>query len=147
MSLCTVCELDSEKHSKALWDQHMNLTAAINEVLLVASCSFCQKVATEHSEELWETHKLTVETGRYCPKHHKEENLCQITLGFARTGTARICVHADSPYDKEMIPIYMSCMECGLYLGSTEEDHADTLDGMCLKCFKEMTGQTEMNER
>jgi len=144
LSLCTVCELDSEKHSKALWDQHMNLTAFLRGV----SCSFCQKDGSEHSEELWDTHKLTVETGRYCPEHHKEETLCQITPGFGKQRTARICMlSADSPYDKDLIPIYMSCMECGLYLGSTEEDHADTLDGMCLKCFKEMTGQTEMNER
>jgi hypothetical protein len=35
----------------------------------------------------------------------------------------------------------MSCAECGLYLGSIEEDHADVLGYMCLKCFRDATGQ------
>ena len=39
-------------------------------------------------------------------------------------------------------PIYMSCTGCGLFLGSTEQEYADMLDGMCLKCFRELIGQT-----
>ena len=46
------------------------------------------------------------------------------------------------PYDIEIIPIYMSCTECSLYLGNVEEEYADDLDGMCLKCFREQTEQT-----
>jgi hypothetical protein len=38
----------------------------------------------------------------------------------------------------------MSCTECNLYLGGTEEDFADILDGMCLKCFRESIGQTDI---
>ena len=90
-------------------------------------------------------HKLAVQKGRYCSKHHKDEKLYPLTVGFARTGIARVCtLKADLPYDKELIPIYMSCAECNLYLGSTEEDYADILGGMCLKCFMEVTEQIEM---
>jgi hypothetical protein len=104
---------------------------------------FCQKKGSEHSEKLWEMHKVAAENGRYCPKHHKEEKLYPLTVGFTKTGIARVCkLNADSPYDKDLIPIYMSCTECKLYLGSTEEDYADILDGMCLKCFREQTEQT-----
>ena len=46
------------------------------------------------------------------------------------------------PHDVEIIPIYMSCTGCGLSLGRTEESNADLLDGMCLKCFRELTDQT-----
>ena len=38
-----------------------------------------------------------------------------------------------------LVPIYMSCTECGLYLGSIEEDYADMLGGMCLECFRKNT--------
>jgi len=65
-------------------------------------------------------------------------------IGFARTCIAKLVGwNALPPYDKELIPIYMSCTKCGLYLGSTEEDFADVLDGMCLKCFRELIGQTD----
>ena len=135
MSLCGVCHLDSKKHSKKLWEQHSQMQF----------CTFCQKSGREHSEKLWEMHKLAAEKGRYCPDHHKEEKLYPLTVGFARTGIARVCtLNADSPNDKELIPIYMSCPECGLHLGDTEEDYADILDGMCLNCFMEITEQIEM---
>ena len=68
-------------------------------------------------------HKLAVEKGQYCPFHKKIEKLYPITIGSARAGIARVCrLHAAPPYDVEFIPIYMSCTDCGLYLGSTEED-------------------------
>ena len=92
-------------------------------------------------------HKLAAEKGRYCPDHHKEEKLYPLTVGFAITGIARVCtLNADSPYDKELIPIYMSCAECSLYLGSIEEDNADILGGMCLNCFREQTEQTDKED-
>jgi len=132
MTLCKVCHVDSKKHSKKMLALHQKKQI----------CAFCQKSGGEHSEKLWEMHKLAAEKGRYCPDHHKEEKLYPITVGFARAGIARVCsLNADPPYDKELVPIHMSCMECDLYLGSTEEDYADILDGMCLKCFREMTGQ------
>ena len=134
MSLCGICHLDSKKHSKKLWELHQQ----------TQTCMFCQKSGSEHSEKLWEMHKIAAENGQYCSKHHKEEKLYPLTVGFARTGIARVCrLNADTPYDKDLIPIYMSCTECKLYLGSTEEDYADILDGMCMKCFREQTEQTD----
>ena len=35
-----------------------------------------------------------------------------------------------------LVPIYMSCTECGLYLGSIEEDYADMLGGMCTRLLQ-----------
>ena len=135
MSLCQVCHLDSKKHSKKLWTLHLQKQ----------TCAFCQKTGSEHSEKLWRMHNLAAEKGQYCNDHHKEEKLYPLTLGFARTGIARVCkLNADPPYDRELVPIYMSCTECDLYLGSTEEDFADVLDGMCLSCFRESIGQTDV---
>ena len=135
MSLCRVSHLDNKKHSKKLWALHQQTQV----------CMFCQKSGSKHSEKLWEMHKLAAEKGRYCSKHSKEEKLYPLTVGFARTGIARVCtLNADSPHDKELIPIIMSCTECSLYLGGTEEDYADILDGMCLNCFMGVTEQIEM---
>ena len=134
MSSCKICHLDSKKHSKKLWSLHQQ----------VQICAFCQKNASEHSEKLWEMHKLAVEKGQYCPFHKKTEKLYPITIGSTRAGNARVCrLNAAPPYDVEFIPIYMSCTECGLYLGSTEEDYADIIGGMCLKCFRTETEQTD----
>jgi len=89
-------------------------------------------------------HKLAVGKGQYCSFHKKTEKLYPITIGTARAGIARVCrLNAAPPYDVEFIPIYMSCTECGLYLGSTEEDYADIIGGMCLKCFRTEIEQTD----
>ena len=134
MSSCEVCHLDSKKHSKKLWALHQQSQI----------CAFCQKSASEHSEKLWEMHKLAVQKGQYCSFHKKTEKLYPITIGSARAGIARVCrLNAAPPYDVEFIPIYMSCTECGLYLGSTEEDYADIIGGMCLQCFRKETEQTD----
>ena len=133
MSSCKVCHLDSKKHSKKLWTLHQQTQI----------CAFCQKSAGEHSEELWQMHKLTVEKGQFCPDHKKNEKLYPLTIGFGRTTIARVCrINAEPPNDVEFVPIYMACTECGLFLGSIEEDYADMLDGMCLKCFMKMTDLT-----
>ena len=130
MSACKVCHLDSKKHSKKLWALHQQTQI----------CAFCQKSASEHSEELWQMHNLAVEKGRA-----KGEKLYPITLGFARTCIAKVVhMNADPPYDVDFVPIYMSCTECGLFLGSTEEDYADILGGMCLQCFRTETEQTDI---
>ena len=135
MSSCKICHLDSKKHSKKLWVLHQQAQI----------CSFCQKNASEHSEKLWEMHKLAGEKGQYCPFHKKTEKLYPITIGSGRAGNARVCkLNADPPYDRELIPIYMECTECNLFLGGKEEDFADILDGMCLKCFRELIGQTDI---
>ena len=37
----------------------------------------------------------------------------------------------------------MHCVQCSLAMGDTEVDNGDVLGGMCLKCFAELTGQTD----
>ena len=105
-------------------------------------CLKCQK--DQHSEKLWEMHELAVEQGRYCSEHGKKENLYPITMWTAGRGIARVCrIKTAPPFknDVEIVPIYMSCAECGLYLGNIEEEHADVLGQTCLECFTEQTGQ------
>jgi len=88
-------------------------------------------------------HKLAVEKGQFCPFHKKTEKLYPITIGSTREGIARVCrLNAAPPHDVDFVQIHMSCTKCGLYLGSTEEDFADVLDGMCLQCFRKETEQT-----
>ena len=107
-------------------------------------CEFCRKRGSEHSKKLWEMHKAAVDKGMHCSEHNKDEKMYPITLGFARTSVARVCsLNAEPPHDKELVPIYMSCTECGFYLGSIEEDCADILDGMCLTCFRKLIDQTD----
>ena len=104
-------------------------------------CLKCQK--DQHSEKLLELHELAVEQGRYCSEHGKKEKLYPITIWTAGRGIARVCkTEFQPPHDVELVPIYMSCAECGLYLGDIEEEHADVLGQMCLKCFGKQTGQT-----
>ena len=118
--------------------------AQICKITQITVCTFCQKSAGEHSEKLWEMHKFAVEKGQYCSFHKKTEKLYPITVGTARASIARVCrLNADPPFDVDFIPIHMSCTECGLYLGSTEEDYADILDGTCLKCFMQITDGDE----
>ena len=119
MSMCKICLKGQNQHNKKLWSLHQTQI-----------CAFCSKGSSEHSWKLWQIHNITVESGRQGCK------LYPITVGFART-----CIARSVGY-KEFITIYMSCTKCGLYLGSTEEDFADVLDGMCLKCFRELIDQT-----
>lgn len=143
MTNCEVCYKTKADHSRKLWVLHQQSQI----------CAFCHKTADEHSSKLWNMHQLAIDEGRFCtdPRvfkidHKKREKLYPITVGFGRTGVARVCkINADPPNDVDLIPIYMSCTECGLYLGSDEEDYADILDGTCFVCFKKMTGQTEVN--
>ena len=129
---CTACHLDREKHSKDMWKLHQE----------PQPCAFCNKSSDKHSERLWEIHTSVVVKGRYCNVHKKIEKLYPFTVGLARTGVARVCkTIADPSHDVNLIPIYMSCTNCGLYLGSIEEDYADVLDGMCLSCFREVIEQ------
>ena len=143
MTNCEVCYKTKADHSRKLWVLHQQSQI----------CAFCHKTADEHSSKLWNMHQLVIDEGRFCidPRvfkidHKKREKLYPITVGFGRTGVARVCkINADPPNDVDLIPIYMSCTECGLYLGSDEEDYADILDGTCFVCFKKMIGQTEVN--
>ena len=133
MSTCTVCQKDSKKHSRKLWELHKQVTI----------CELCNKSSGAHSEELWEMHKETVEAARRKTRHKK---LWTMQVGFGRNCPALL--DNDFSYSSKMnmaewlIPIYISCTECGLFLGSIEEDHVDMLGGMCLKCFMEATDLT-----
>ena len=132
MSTCTVCQKDSMEHSKKLWEMHKQVT----------KCMFCNKTSDAHSEELWDMHLQTVENARRKTRHKK---LWTMRIGFGPKCPALL----DKDFDSNghlnptewLVPIYMSCTECGLFLGSTEQDHADMLSGMCLKCFGKMTDQ------
>ena len=144
MTNCKVCYKTKTEHSRKLWVLHKQSQM----------CAFCHKTTDEHSSKLWNMHQLAIDEGRFCidPRvfkidHKKREKLYPITIGFSRTGVARVCrSNADPPHDVEFIPIYMSCTECGLYLGSDEEDYVDILDGACFVCFKKMTGQAEVTD-
>lgn len=131
MSSCKVCHLDSKKHSKKMWVLHQQAQI----------CTLCQKNASEHSAKLWEMHKIAVEKGKFCPFHKKTEKLYPITIGTARASIARVCrLNAAPPYDVDFVPIHMHCSNpnCKLYLSCIEEDRADVLDGLCLKCFRDL---------
>ena len=130
---CIACHMERESHSEEMWKLHQQ----------PLPCTFCNRSSSEHSETLWGMHKAAVEKGQFCTDHKKKEKLYPITVGFSRSGIARVCrTNADPPHDVEFVPVYMSCAECGLYLGSIEEDHADILGCMCLECFREATGQS-----
>ena len=132
---CIACHTDRESHSEEMWKLHQQ----------PRPCTFCNRSSSEHSETLWEMHKAAVEKGRFCTDHKKKEKLYPITVGFSGSGIARVCrTNADQPYDVELVPIYMSCTSCGLYLGSDEEDYADVLDGTCFSCFRKLIGQTDV---
>ena len=109
MSTCTVCQKDSMEHSKKLWEMHKQVTI----------CEFCDKSSGSHSEELWEMHKGTIEAARRKTRHKK--------LWTVQIGTGRNCpalLDKDFSYNSNLnmaewlVPIYMSCTECGLYLSS-----------------------------
>jgi len=134
MSTCTVCQKDSKEHSKKLWEMHKQVTI----------CLFCDKSSNAHTEELWEMHKETIEAARGKTRHKK---LWAMQIGHGRKCPALL--DKDFSYNSNLnmaewlVPIYMSCTECGHYLGSIEEDYADMLGGMCLECFRKMTDLTD----
>ena len=136
MSLCTVCNKPSKSHTKMLWDMHKEIT----------KCTFCSKTSDAHSEALWEMHKSAVDNALKKTKHKK---LWSLKLGLGRDCPAILDndfrFYDDFPTNPAewLHPIYMACIECHLYLGNMEEDYADVLDGMCLKCFMEMTEQRD----
>jgi len=136
MSFCTVCLKDSKEHSEKLWKMHKEIT----------KCTFCSKTSDAHSEALWEMHKSAVDNALKKTKHKK---LWSLKLGLGRDCPAILDndfrFYDDFPTNPAewLHPIYMACTECDLYLGNMEEDYADVLDGMCLKCFMEMTEQRD----
>ena len=131
--------------------------------LQTKKCMLCRLNQKDHSEKLWKMHNATVEMAR-CKTQHKK--LWTMQIGFGPRCPALL----DNDFESEIVvsshqtgdawrwnvvptnlnpaewlrPIYMSCTGCGLSLGKTEEDYADMMDGMCLKCFRELIGQTDV---
>ena len=71
----------------------------------------------------------------------KLRNCIQSQLETARASIARVCkLNTAPPYDIDFVPIHMHCSNpnCKLYLSCVEEDRADVLDGLCMKCFREL---------
>ena len=132
MSECKTCLKDSSKHSKKLWIEHN-------------WCPLCQKNNKEHSEKLWQMHQKVVVKGA------RGKKIRPITVGFARSSVGWVkewnmpvsTNGQTSPYNFEIIPIYLHCAQCSFAMGDIEVDNADVLDGWCLKCFAEFTGQTD----
>ena len=129
MSMCKICNKDSEKHSGRLWMLHQQKQ----------KCTFCGKISSEHSVELWEIHEKSI------PKNTK---LATMQLGFGPSTLAKLkkwntvkVNGKDSPYHVEYVPVSISCSKCGLSMSSKETDLADVLSSLCFKCFADMTDQ------
>ena len=111
----------------------------------IIHCIFCNKEQKDHTKKLWEMHKSVVEKTLKTTRHKKLWTM-HIGLGPAY----KAILPNDFQYDKGLKlvewlePIYMSCSGCSHYLGRLEEDHADVLDGMCIECFRQLTGQEEV---
>ena len=126
-------------------------------------CMLCRLDHKDHGEQLWKMHKATVEMAQ-CKTQHKK--LWTMQIGFGPKCAALL----DDDFESETVvkshqtgdawrwnvipsglnpaewlqPIYMSCTGCGLSLGKIEEEYGDMLGGMCLKCFRELIGQTDV---
>ena len=129
--------------------------------LQAGPCMLCRLCQGEHNEQLWKMHKSTVEMAQSKTQHKK---LWTMQIGFG----PRCAALLDNDFESEIVasthqtgdawrwnvvpsglnpaewlhPIYMYCTGCGLFLGKTEQEYGDMLGGMCLKCFRELTGQT-----
>ena len=131
MSMCKTCLKDSTKHNKKLWIIHN-------------WCALCQKNSKEHSDKLWQMHQQAVLKGAKGQVWEKEKKLWPITVGLSRASVGvAVELNAKPPYDIDIIPVYMHCVQCSMAMGDIEVDNADILDGLCLKCFREMIEQTD----
>ena len=131
MSMCKTCLKDSTKHNKKLWIIHN-------------WCALCQKNSKEHSDKLWQMHQQAVLKGAKGQVWEKEKKLWPITVGLSRASVGvAVELNANPPYDIDIIPVYMHCVQCSMAMGDVEVDNADIIGGLCLKCFREMTEQTD----
>ena len=138
MSVCVVCHKDSKHHTKKLWQEH--------KTQLTGNCIFCKKPKHGHSKELLQMHRSTVESAAGARKLHSVQTFGRIRPYPALLIDTRVYIWKNTQM-QDLQPIYMSCANknCGKFLGSLEEDFADLLSGLCLVCFREQTGQAEMN--
>ena len=127
MSICKTCLRDSKEHSEQLWRLHQK----------GGTCTLCGRAARSHNKKLWEMHSITVQKAQ-------RGIIWSLQRGLAREVPAVIVGQFvwKNQKVKDLKPIYMECQSCKLYLGDAEVDLADVLDGMCLKCFMELTNQT-----
>jgi len=147
MSICETCYKDSKDHTKQLWKMHHRAnicplcgkpggshSKSLWEMHMAKVCPLCGKPGGSHSKSLWEMHSLAV---RKAP----QGIIWPLQLGYSRKVPAVIVGEFvwKSQRVKELKPIYMECQSCNLYLGDSEVDLADVLDGMCFKCFGEIT--------
>ena len=131
MSMCKTCLKDSTKHNKKLWIIHN-------------WCALCQKNSKEHSDKLWQMHQQAVLKGAKGQVWEKEKKLWPITVGLSRASVGvAVELNARPPYDIDIIPVYMHCVQCSMAMGDVEVDNADIIGGLCLKCFREITEQTD----
>ena len=122
---------DVSKHNKKTWLEHN-------------WCPLCQKSGKEHSDELWQMHQRAVVKGA------KGDKIRPITVGFARSSVGRVVEWKvpvgpkgqSSSYRLEIITIHMHCVQWSQAMGDAEVDNGDVLGGLCLKCFTELTEQT-----
>ena len=129
MSMCRICFKDSKAHTKKLLEKHQ-----------AEVCLLCQKINGAHSDKLWQMHQSAISEDVKGKKL-----LPEVTIGFSRKTVARVrhWNTLNKNYEIEVIPIYMYCRECSLAVGADEEDFADLLDGLCIKCFQELIGQDD----
>jgi len=134
MSLCQQCLKDSSEHTKTQWRKHQEQKVRQS----VEVCIFCQKMKGNHSEKLWEIHENVVKTALMQRKTNKLQPLQQYDRIKSYPAT-----HSGFGFWSEdaVLPIFMPCIKCGLWLGDKESDLADVIGEMCFKCFCEETGQ------
>mgnify|MGYP006115699111 CR=1 FL=1 len=141
MSLCKVCLRDGKEHSEKLWNIHQK-----NQ-----SCEFCLRDGKEHSEKLWNIHQATIQKALEKTKHKKlyriqpgygpecpailDNDFEWATIVNSKDGMMETSIPSRLNPAEWLCPVYISCLECGLYLGSVEENSIEVLDGLCLKCF------------
>ena len=125
MSMCKVCHKDSQKHSERLWLLHQQRL----------KCAYCGRTSDKHSEDLSDIHqevipknkKLAVKALGTGPK----------TLGYIQEWNTL----DGSTYQKEFVPIFISCSGCEKSMGLEESEVADVTGKMCLECFCNVTDQ------
>ena len=89
-------------------------------------------------------HQQAVLKGAKGQVWEKEKKLWPITVGLSRASVGvAVELNAKPPYDIDIIPVYMHCVQCSMAMGDVEVDNADIIGGLCLKCFREMTEQTD----
>jgi len=159
---CEICKKDSKKHSQKLWQMHKDM-ATLATLGKKQLCTLCSKSKELHSEKLWEMHDAVIRKGVFYsgnglsdgdqkdPKWSGERaispgmkhgKIWPIQEGFGPKRPGMVVDTVSDPRERPVIiPIHSSCRECGLFVGEDEEDNADVLDGMCMKCFCEQTGQ------